>query len=82
MEYQGRRAVYREVLIFLETLSLLTSTAKLSAVAGRGTSRSGNCSFIKRYRRKRTFPHTYINLIYSLQPWRPGGGVRALRVYI
>jgi hypothetical protein len=45
-EYQGRRAVYREVLIFLATVSLLTSTGKLSVVAGKGTSRSGNCSFI------------------------------------
>jgi hypothetical protein len=47
-EYQGRRGVYREVLIFLATtLSLLTSTAKkATVVAGKGTSRSGNCSFI------------------------------------
>jgi hypothetical protein len=46
-EYHGRRGVYREVLIFLATLTLLTSTAmKATMVEGKGTTRGGNCSFI------------------------------------
>jgi hypothetical protein len=41
------RGVYREVMILLATLSLLTRTAmRATLVAGKGTSRSGNCSFI------------------------------------
>jgi hypothetical protein len=41
-----RMGVYREVLIFLAATTLSLVTKMMIAVAGRGSSYGGNCSFI------------------------------------